>query len=51
VKQEFNKVKDADGLEKFYMFVLVAVIILVGVYPAILTDVFKLGIAPIAGLF
>ena len=50
VKEEFNKVKDADGLEKFYMFVLVAVIILVGVYPAILTDVFKLGIMPVIKL-
>jgi NADH-quinone oxidoreductase subunit M len=50
-KEQFNGVKDADGLEKFYMYVLVAVIILVGVYPAILTDVFKLGVAPIAALF
>ncbi len=51
VKKEYNKVKDADGMEKFYMFLLVALIILVGVYPAILTDMFKLGIAPIAGMF
>jgi NADH-quinone oxidoreductase subunit M len=50
VKEEFNKVKDADGLEKFYMFVLVAVIMLVGIYPAFLTDVFKLGISPIVKL-
>ena len=50
VKEEFNGVKDADGLEKFYMFVLVAVIMLVGIYPAILTDVFKLGITPIVRL-
>ncbi len=50
VKEEFNAVKDADGLEKFYMFVLVAVIMLVGIYPAILTDVFKLGISPIVKL-
>lgn len=50
-KEQFDGVKDADGLEKFYMYVLVAVIILVGVYPAVLTDVFKLGISPIAGLF
>ncbi len=49
-KEEYNGVKDADGLEKFYMFVLVAVIMLVGIYPAILTDVFKLGISPIVGL-
>jgi NADH-quinone oxidoreductase subunit M len=50
VKPEFNKVKDADKLEKVYMFVLVAAIFAVGIYPAFLTDVFKLGIAPIAGL-
>ena len=47
VKDEFTGVKDADGMEKFYMFVLVAAIMLVGIYPAILTDVFKIGIEPI----
>jgi NADH-quinone oxidoreductase subunit M len=50
VKEKFNGVKDADNLEKIYMFALVAVIMLVGLYPAVITDVFKLGIAPIAGL-
>jgi NADH-quinone oxidoreductase subunit M len=50
VKQRFDNVKDEDGLEKFYTFVLVAVIMLVGIYPAVLTDVFKLGIEPIAKL-
>jgi NADH-quinone oxidoreductase subunit M len=49
-KEEFNKVKDADGMEKFYMFILVAVIMLVGIYPAVLTDVIKLGISPIVNL-
>jgi NADH-quinone oxidoreductase subunit M len=49
-KEEFNAVKDADGLEKFYMFILVAVIMLVGIYPAILTDVFKIGIMPVVRL-
>ena len=49
-KEQFNAVKDADGLEKFYMFALIAVIMLVGVYPAILTYVFKLGISPIVKL-
>ncbi len=49
-KEEFNEVKDADGLEKFYMYILVAVIMLVGIYPAILTDIFKLGISPIVNL-
>ena len=47
VKEQYNAVKDADGLEKFYMFVLVAVIMLVGIYPAIFTNIFQLGIAPI----
>ena len=50
VKVAYNGVKDADGLEKVYMFVLVAVIILVGVYPAILTDMFKIGVEPIVRL-
>ena len=50
VKEEYNGVKDEDTLEKIYSFVLIAVIMLVGIYPAILTDVIKLGIAPITGL-
>jgi NADH-quinone oxidoreductase subunit M len=50
VKPEYDGVKDADGLEKVYMWVLVAVIILVGVYPAILTDMFKYGVEPIVKL-
>ncbi len=45
---KFNGVHDADNLEKVYMFVFVAVIMLVGIYPAILTDVIKLGI-PLIG--
>ncbi len=50
VKQQFDSVKDADGLEKFYTFFLIAVIMAVGIYPAVLTDVFKLGITPIVNL-
>jgi NADH-quinone oxidoreductase subunit M len=50
VKEEFNGIKDADSLEKFYMFVLIAMIMLVGIYPAVLTNVFKLGITPIVNL-
>jgi len=30
--------------------VFVAVILLVGIYPAILTDIIKLGVTPIAGI-
>jgi NADH-quinone oxidoreductase subunit M len=50
VKEQYNGVKDADSLEKVYMFALVAVIMLVGIYPAILTDLFKLGVSPIVKL-
>jgi NADH-quinone oxidoreductase subunit M len=50
VLEQYNGVHDADILERVYMFALVAVIMLVGIYPAILTDVIKLGISPITGL-
>jgi NADH-quinone oxidoreductase subunit M len=48
--ERFNGVKDATVLERVYMFAFVAVIMLVGIYPAILTDVIKLGVAPITKL-
>ena len=48
---KFDGVADASKLEKAYCAVFVAVIFLVGIYPAILTDVLKTGIAPIANLF
>ena len=50
VKEEFNGVKDADGLERAYMVCFVVLIMLVGIYPAILTNMIKIGVAPITGL-
>jgi NADH-quinone oxidoreductase subunit M len=50
VKEEYNGVKDCDNLEKVYAFALIAPIMLIGIYPAVLTDVIKLGISPIVGL-
>jgi len=50
VLEKFNDVVDADNREKVYMFVFVAVIMLVGIYPAILTDVIKVGVLPIMSL-
>jgi len=50
VLEQYNGVADADVIERVYMFAFIAVIMLVGIYPAILTDVIKLGISPIAGL-
>lgn len=48
--EQYDGVKDADALERVYMFAFVALIMLVGIYPAILTDIIKLGISPIIGL-
>jgi len=50
VLEQYNGVKDADVLERVYMFAFVALIMLIGIYPAILTDIIKLGISPITGL-
>lgn len=47
VLEQYNGVADADILEQVYMFAFVAVIMLVGIYPAILTDVIKTGVMPI----
>ena len=50
VLEQYNGINDADNLEKAYMLAFIAVIMLVGIYPAILTDVIKTGIMPIMGL-
>jgi NADH-quinone oxidoreductase subunit M len=50
VLERFKKAYDADILERVYMFTFVAVIMLVGIYPAILTDVIKMGVMPIVSL-
>ena len=49
--EKFNAVHDADRLEKAYCAVFIVLIFFIGVYPTILTDVFKLGIEPIAAFF
>jgi len=48
--EQYNSVKDADIMERVYMFAFIAVIMVVGIYPAVLTDVIKLGISPIVSL-
>jgi len=48
--EKFSKVPDASTVEKICIFPLVAVIMLVGLYPAILTNVIKMGVEPIARL-
>ena len=48
--EQYNGVKDADAIDKVYMFAFVAVIMAVGIYPAILTDIIDVGILPIVRL-
>lgn len=50
-RDEFNGVPDADRLEKVYTFAFIALIMLIGLYPAILTDVIEPGIQSILGVF
>ena len=50
VLEQYNGVADADVLERGYTFTFIAIIMLVGIYPAILTDVIKIGVLPIMGL-
>ncbi len=47
-KDEYAKLHDAQPIEMVPIFALVVAIALVGLYPAILTDIIKVGIAPIA---
>ena len=46
-KEQYDGVPDADRREKIYTFALVALIMLIGIYPALLTDVIKTGVSPI----
>ena len=50
VLEKFDQVKDADRMEMVYMFILVAVILAVGIYPAVLTNMIQGGISPIMSL-
>ena len=50
-KPEYEGVPDANKLERFYIFALVALIMLIGIYPSILTNVIKLGVSPIVATF
>jgi len=49
--EKFQAVKDADKLEMVYMVVLVGLILVVGIYPSFLTDIYSMGITPITRLF
>ena len=48
--EKYDGVPDADNIEKVCIFSFVGAILLVGFYPAILTDVISMGIEPIVKL-
>lgn len=49
-RARFEGLKDSSLIEAAPLILLVAAILVVGVYPALLTDVFRAGIEPIAAL-
>ncbi len=48
--EKFDGVPDADMVDKICIFTFIAAILLVGIYPAVLTNVIKTGIEPIIRL-
>ncbi len=50
VQERFNGSPDATRLDRVYMVAFVILILLVGIFPTVLTDVIQKGIAPIASL-
>lgn len=49
-QEKFNGVPDADNVDKVCIFSFVIAIMLVGLYPAILTNVIKIGVEPLVQL-
>ena len=49
-QDKFNGVHDADKLERVYSAVFIILIFTIGLYPSILTNIIKTGIAPIVHL-
>ncbi len=50
-KADYEGAADAGKLETFYALVMVALIMLIGIYPRILTDVINMGVLPILAPF
>ena len=49
--ERFSKVKDATPLEMVPVAALIIAIVVVGIYPAFISDVFKSGVEPIVESF
>jgi NADH-quinone oxidoreductase subunit M len=50
IQAKFNLVKDTTKLETVYLIAFMAIIFLVGIYPAVLTNVINAGVSPIMNL-
>jgi NADH-quinone oxidoreductase subunit M len=50
VQEKFNGAADASNIDRVYMIAFILLILLVGIFPAILTDTIQLGITPITRL-
>ena len=48
--EQYDKMPDADRVEMLCIFSFAAIIIVVGVYPALLTDIIQMGTKPITAL-
>lgn len=51
LSEQWTHLGDANPLELFYVGVMVAVIVGVGVFPSVLTDVIKSGVVPVVQRF
>ena len=50
-KETFDNLPDADGRERAVIFSLVAVIMIVGIFPQVLTDIIDIAVTPIVSAF
>jgi NADH-quinone oxidoreductase subunit M len=50
-QDKYDGVGDADALERVAIFSLVAAIMVIGIYPAVVTDVIKSSIGPMSALW
>jgi NADH:ubiquinone oxidoreductase subunit 4 (subunit M) len=49
-KGQYDGVNDADGVDKLYMAAFVILILVVGIYPSVVTGTIQHGISPIVRL-
>jgi NADH-quinone oxidoreductase subunit M len=50
-QSKFNHIQDVDKREWVYVFIFISLILLVGIYPDVLTNLLANGVMPVAALF